>query len=84
MYKLKMMSGCATVDVLTELRELRHLDVSDEPDPNGGMPFHNPGLGTRLNITELLQVPDSFPNLVSLDISGKCFRFLLGEGGGDK
>ena len=59
------------IQVLSQLQELRHLDISDdkEDDP----PF---GSG-KLAIGEFLKKSGAWPNLVSLDISGLSFKIKI-------
>lgn len=80
--KLPSTSSESVVAVLWELSELRHLDVSEDREDH---PFDilSPNSG-KLNVTELLQLPNVLPNLVSFDISGKhqlesCIRPLHRE-----
>jgi hypothetical protein len=52
------------IDVLVELHQLRHLDISDEKDDDP--PFE----AGKLKISEFLKKSGAWPHLVSLDISG--------------
>ena len=74
MYKLKLpgVTSERIVETLSELTELAHLDVSDEPESNpANGPYPNiPGGGNKLKINQLLSDPKRFPKLTSLDISG--------------
>lgn len=60
----------ALYDILCELTQLRHLDLSDETSVQPAM-LNSNLQPHRFQINMLLQRVDSFPELVSLDISGK-------------
>ena len=77
MYKLKFQGHTsATVEeVLSELTELVHLDISDEPEGNQNSPY--PNYGNKLRIQDLLSSIHALPNLVYLDISGKTTTSLF-------
>ncbi len=68
MHGLKLPSSAseATVEVLIELEELRHLDISDTKEN----PFDVIS-GGRLKVWDLLAHPEALPKLQSLDLSGK-------------
>ena len=63
------------IDVLSQLYELRHLDISDDKDDDP--PF---GSG-KLKIEDFLKKSGSWPNLISLDISGLGLAVLVLRGG---
>ena len=52
------------IDILVELHELRHLDISDEKDDDP--PFET----EKLKISHFLKKTGAWPHLMSLDISG--------------
>ena len=59
------------IDVLAQLRELRHLDISDEKDDDP--PFE----AGKLVVSEFIRRSGSWPNLVSLDISGSFVTITI-------
>lgn len=66
MYNLKGLNCEEVVPVLCQLQQLHHLDVSDDRDHP--LDLLNP---LRHDVSWLLQKPNQFPHLVSLDLSGK-------------
>jgi len=66
--KLPGSSSDTVVSVLAELKELVHLDISDEKEEH---PLEILAPGTKFRIRPLLQRFDSLPKLISFDISGK-------------
>ena len=65
--KLPASSSEAVVGVLCDLRELVHLDLSDDKEDNP----HAAYPADKFKISALLQKTSSLPKLHSLDISGK-------------
>ncbi len=75
MHGLRLESGDSLSDVLSQLRELRHLDVSEEnPDGHPGDDFmmSSPDPMAKFRVNEFLQRrPPVLPRIVSLDLSGR-------------
>lgn len=70
MYNLRCSQSEHTVAVLSELCQLKHLDISEETSiqpSNFGITLHP----QMFQVNLLLEKYPSFPNLLSLDISGK-------------
>jgi hypothetical protein len=61
-----------TINVLIELDQLRHLDVSDDNDPH---PFEE--IAGRIRVSDFLVHNTALPHLNSLDISGKKIQYFL-------
>jgi len=66
--KLPSATGDVVVSVLADLKELVHLDISDDKEEH---PFDILAPGSKFRVGPLLQRLDSLPKLVSFDISGK-------------
>lgn len=75
MYGLKLPSTSieSVMETLLELEELRHLDVSEMPSEQNDHlgQLSSDALGKIRAVDLLASGADSFPNLVSLDVSGK-------------
>jgi len=70
--KLPASSSDVVVSVLCDLKELIHLDISDDPpDATDHATFDLLSSAAKFKISALLQKTDSLPKLHSLDISGK-------------
>lgn len=68
MYNLKIFPSSKYLSVLTELVNLKHLDISDERDD-----LHGPEIVSAVSSAffEFFSSPSCLPQLTSLDISGK-------------
>ncbi len=79
MYGVRLSNGESLLEVLAQLTELRHLDVSeDNGSANAGYPpslMSSDGLG-KFEVKEFLSRPNMLPNLISLDLSGKLYTGL--------
>jgi hypothetical protein len=76
MYGLRLSSAqaCeAAVEVLSDMKQLLHLDISDEHDGNHPLDVIAPG--ARIKTEDLLRKQNSTPKIVSLDLSGRCALF---------
>ena len=63
------LSNDQLIDVLMDLAELRHLDVSESEVEQNNHPLNL--LNEKFRVAKLIQNASCLPNLVSLDLSGK-------------
>ena len=68
MYNLKIFPSSKYLSILSELINLKHLDISDERDE-----LHGPEIDSAISIafSDFFSNPSCLPELTSLDISGK-------------
>ncbi|GIY01943.1 protein zyg-11 homolog B [Caerostris darwini] len=67
MYNLKVSSLKESLQVLSELRNLRHLDISEDNDE----PYFSTETNGDIKFSDLIEVLKCLPFLISLDLSGR-------------